>query len=387
MKKSELIVLNKWLLAALLAALVYFLPGVDLYSHLHFSWIYNYMMDNKVFLLYDFSTLGGQQFLYSIGVVAYVLSGALWFLAGKASVHLVELVGLVVLFLVSQKIFGKNLLTWGWLVLVFLFMLLPDTYPYFISAVLFYLGLCLIKVKKDRLGETAILLAGLNHPYVSVANLVFLFGKRTFLKIGVVLIFLVQLTVFGYKFFSGVGYGIIPTALLIWIIPSLLIRTSVLFFPLAIKLFFPSAIKKIRFRYVWGVLLIGTMFLYYVNYTTAVPIQYKINCYYNNKYADVGRLDGNVRIVDICRNGIYSLPEQGNVLTISPYFEGQQYYEYWETNQYLNYLKEKNASYVIHCRNCSWFTTELKPANELEILQQNFPLYKETDEYLIFKVK
>ncbi len=385
MNNPRLFIFSSWLLVSFIAVMVFLFPGVDLYTHLHFSWLYNYMIQHSTFLVYDFSMLNGEQFIYSVGMVSYVASGLLWFLAGGSTVFIVEVLSLFVLFIVSQRLFGKNMITPVWMALLALFILHSDTYPYFFSLTLFYLGIYLMHAKKHACGTAAVLLAGLNHPYISIASLVFLFGKNRLLRFGVVGIFLVQAFIFGYKFFSGVGYEAFSFALTLYIIPSVLIRTAVLFYPFFATLFFPGLAQKIRFAYIWPVLIVGLIVAFHINYTTEVPIDYKINCYYENKYSDVGKLDGNVRVVDICRNGLYSLPVQGNVLTVSPYFEGQEYYIYWEEQQYLEYLKEKQAKYVIHCKNCSWLTTSGKPANELEMLQKNFHVYSETGEYVIFR--
>lgn len=380
--------LNVWLFLLALVILTIALPGVDLYTHLHFSWLYNQMFRHFSPMVYDFSTLNGHQFIYTVGPVSYILSGLLWFIFGKWSVMLLEIAGLGVLFFTSQKVLGK-MLAIAWLVPVYLFMMLSHMYPYFLSVVLFFLGLYLMKIKKDRLGEISVLLAGLNHPYISATNLVFLFSKRKFLKIGIVVVLLVQVLIFGRKFYSGIGYEKVPLALTLWTIPALLIRTTVLFSPFVAKVFLPKVVNALKFWHVWAALLIFTIPMYHVNYTTDLSFGYKISCYYGDKYSDVGKLDGNVRVVDICRNGLYSLPMQGNILTVSPYFEGQDYYTYWESpEQYRTFLNRTNASYVIHCKNCTWETTKLKQANELEMLQRNnFTVYNETAEYYIFKTK
>ncbi len=134
--------------------------------------------------------------------------------------------------------------------------------------------------------------------------------------------------------------------------------------------------------------IVGVLFVYPVFY---VPFEMGwkegIGCYYKKTYDPIPSLPGNIRIVDDCRQWIYALPVRGMVTSLSPYFEGQHYQDKWTEFKYLSYLNETNTSYVIFCKNCKIRTKTLQETGELKILQENFPLYADLQDYAIFDAR
>ncbi len=112
-----------------------------------------------------------------------------------------------------------------------------------------------------------------------------------------------------------------------------------------------------------------------------------IKCYYKEDYSEIPKIKEVVRIVDDCRNWAVVMPEKGFVLSLSPYFQGQYYGKEWVEEEYSNYLKESNTSFVIFCKDCTMRTITLKETNELSILQNNFPVYADLKKFTIFDVR
>ena len=157
--------LPQLLLILSIVAAVLVLPGSDIYSNIHWGWLYNYMIEHCVLLEKDFSMLSGNQALYGAGVFSHLLSGLGWFAFGKAAVKIFEVLLFSGIVLLSLNTFRNKNVLFFWYGLLFVKVLLPDSYPYLLSAFLFYLGVYLVKRFRDKpYGDIAVSVAGLNHP-------------------------------------------------------------------------------------------------------------------------------------------------------------------------------------------------------------------------------
>lgn len=371
------------LLIAIMGAAGLVLPGSDIYTHLHQSWLYHQMFENRELLEKDFSMLGGNQPLYGIGAISYVVSGVGWFFLGSNIIKVLELflfAGIIIATLATFK--NRNMLFF-WYSLLFLKLMLPDSYPYLLSAFLFYIGIFFLRKMKQGLpGDIAISIAGLNHPYVAASNLATILSGRWLLFFASLAIFIFQILAMKFLFFSGTVDFELDNIL------DMTIRTAILFFPFAAEWLPKRLISLATLKNAYAVVALGILVAYP---TLFVPFEMGwkegVACYYMENYNEIPNLPGNVRIVDDCRNWIYLFPVRGMVTSLSPYFEGQHYQDKWDEKNYLAYLTETNTSYVIHCKDCEIRTKTLKETGELEILKDNFPVYLDLEEYAIFKVK
>ncbi len=371
------------LLILSIVAAVLVLPGSDIYSNTHWGWLYNHMAKTGVFLEKDFSMLSGNQQPYGAGAPSHFLAGIAWFAFGKSTVKILEVALFLGIVLVSLQIFKNRNMLFFWYALLFIKILIPDSYPYLVSIFLFYLGVYFLRKFKDKpFGDIAISLAGLNHPYVAVSNMVTIFFGRLRLFLISLAVLFVQFLLVKYVFLSGAVNFEFDNVL------DLAIRSAVLLFPLAAE-FFPKFmgrlmnLKTALFLTIAGVLVIYPIFF--------VPFEMGwkegIDCYYKKTYDEIPNLPGNIRIVDGCRAWIYALPLRGMVTSLSPYFEGQHYQDKWTEAKYLSYLRETNTSYVVFCKHCKIKTKTMQETGELQILKDRFPAYSELGNYFLFDVR
>ncbi|MBI2137312.1 hypothetical protein HYU12_02215 [Candidatus Woesearchaeota archaeon] len=382
-KQRQWLSLAQVILVLVMFAAVFVLPGSDIYTHLHNAWLYNYMIDNGVVLERDFSMLGGNQPLYGVGLLSYLLAGFGWFVLGGMVVKVLELALFAGVIALSLALFKRRGMLFFWYGLIFVKILLPDSYPYMFSVFLFYLGLYAIKkLRSSPFGDAAVSLAGLNHPYVAASNLSTLFLGRWPLFAGSVAILVVQFVLLKFLFFSG-GVDFELDNIL-----DFAIRSFVMLFPF-IFIFIPKRLARFfSLRSAYLVVVAGILFAYPVFF---VPFEMGwkegLGCYYSKSYDTLPDLQGNVRVVDSCRKWIYELPARGIVSSLSPYFEGQHYQEEWDEENYFSYLRDSSTDYVVFCRECKIKTKTLKETGEIGILTHNFPVYMNAGSYVIFDVR
>ena len=371
------------ILVLVMFAALFVLPGSDIYTHLHNAWLYNYMIGNGIVLEKDFSMLGGNQPLYGVGVPSYLIAGLGWFVLGGAIIKVLELALFAGVIALSLALFKNRGMLFFWYGLVFVKILLPDSYPYLFSVFLFYLGLYLVrKLKNSPLGDIAVSLAGLNHPYIAASNLSTIFIRRWHLFVCSVAILVLQFVMLKFLFFSG-GVDFEFDNIL-----DLVIRSFVLLFPF-IFIFIPRHFARfINLKTAYLVVVAGILFAYPLFF---VPFEMGwkggLGCYYAKTYDELPALQGNVRFVDDCRKWIHELPVRGVVSSLSPYFEGQHYQEEWTEEKYFSYLRESDTSYVVFCKDCDIKTKTLKETGEIGILTHNFPVYVDVGSYFIFDVR
>ncbi len=371
------------ILIAIMSLAILVLPGSDIYTHLHQSWLYNHMVDQRDLLEKDFSMLSGNQPMYGVGVPSYIIAGAGWFFFQSNIVKILELLLFAGLIAVSMMMFRNREMLFFWYALFFVKMLLPDSYPYILSSFLFYLGILLIrKFPRTVIGDIAVSLAGLNHPYIAVSNLATFFLKRWTLFLTSVFVLLFQVFSLKFLFFSGTVSFEFDNII------DLAIRTAILFFPFMGEWLPKRLLRVASLKSAYALTIAGIVILYPLFF---VPFEMGwkngLACYYTESYSEIPDLPGNVRIVDDCRNWIYLFPVRGMVTSLSPYFEGQHYQDNWEEEKYVSYLEQTNTSYVIYCKDCEIRTKTLQPTGELEILRKNFPVYLELERYAIFRIK
>jgi hypothetical protein len=358
------------------------LPGSDVYTHTHEAWLFHYMMQHKVLLSEDFSMLSGHQPLYGVGTFSYILAGLGWFVFGASVIKALEVILFAGIILLSLRIFANTKMLFVWYALIFIKILLPDSLPYLFSMFLFYLGVYFVKRFKNKpFGDIAISVAGLNHPYVAVSNLITIFFGRATLFLSTLIVLLVQVFLLKYVFFSGLVKFELDNVL------DLVIRSAVMLFPFAASSMpkFLARFANLKTAYC---LAIAGIFVIYPIFLVPFELGWKdgLSCYYAKTYSEIPNLPGNIRIVDPCRNWIYLFPVRGMVTSLSPYFEGQYYQHQWGEQEYISYLSATNTSYVIFCKDCEIKTKTLQETGELGILNQNFPVYADLKGYTVFYV-
>ncbi|MBI2176590.1 hypothetical protein HYU40_04585 [Candidatus Woesearchaeota archaeon] len=377
------LLLLQLLLVVIIVSAVLVLPGSDIYSNIHWGWLYNRMVEQGALLEKDFSMLSGNQPLYAVGVPSHFLAGIAWFAFGKLAIKILEVALFLCIVLVSLKTFKNRNALFFWYALIFIKIMLPDSYPYLLSVFLFYLGVYFIrKSKNEMFGEIAIALAGLNHPYVAVSNMVTVFFGRLRLFLTSLAVLLVQFLLIKFVFLSGTVDFELDNIL------DLAIRSAVLLFPLAAESAPKFLSRLMSLRAAYYATLAGILFIYPVFF---VPFEMGwkegISCYYTKTYSEIPQLPGNIRIVDDCRSWIYVFPLKGMVTSLSPYFEGQYYQHEWTEEEYISYLRQTNTTYVIFCKDCEIKTKTLHETGEIEILKENFPVHADLKGYTVFDVR
>lgn len=369
------------LLLILMAAAVLIIPGSDVYTHIHQAWLYNHMIQHRSILEKDPSMLSGQQEIYDRSIPAYALAGAAWFVFQKSTVKILELISFLGIVAVSLALFRNKGMLFFWYALIFVKFLLFDEYPYLFSFLLFYLGIYLIrKFGEKPFGDIAILAAGINHPYVAATNLVTAFFRRKILFAASLIILILQIVLVKFFFFTGLVnfdfYNLIDFAL----------RSVLLLFPLfAENLTFMRHFITLKWAYfvaIFGIFVIYPFTAILFSHGFAV-----LSCYYTKTYSQIPQLEGNVRIVDDCKEWIYVFPLRGITSSESQEFQGQYYRTTWTEEKYVRYLMQSNTSYVIFCKDCNVKNDMLRPTGELTLLNMNFPVYEDLQEYVIFDVR
>lgn len=371
------------LLLFLIAAAVLILPGSDIYTHTHEAWLYNYMIQNEVILQKDFSLLSGRDPLYGYGVISYTFAGFAWFLFNNHVIKALEVVLLIGIALASMRTFANKGILYFWYSLIFYKIIQPDSYPYLFSVFLFYLGVFFIKKFKDKwYGDAAIIIAGLNHPYVALANLWTVFFNRKNLFVVSVIVVFAQFIILKFVFFAGlVNFSFAD-------IFHLAERSLVLLFPFIAECMPERITRFFNLRTAYAVLIIALAIYFFPVFPTPYESGLKeLHCYYRQDYSQVPQLEGNLRVVDQCRGWTYIFPLRGAVLSESSAFQGQYYGTKWTKEKYMSYLAKSNTSFVIFCKNCSIKTTVLQGTGEFKLLKENFPAYADMQDFIIFDVR
>ncbi len=369
---------------------VLFVPGADVYSHTHAAWLYNYMIKNKVILNEDFSMLSGHQPLYGRGAPSYALAGFGWFVFGRHVIKALELLSLIGIIWLSFRLFKNKEALFFWYGLIFIKILTFDAYPYFLSMFLFYLGIYLIKkFNKKPFGDFAIIMAGINHPYIALTNLATIFFGRTLLFLINIVILIAHIFILKYVFFSGIlNFDSNATNVIFANLFDITIRSVVLLFPFLVEFMQKFSVRIFNLKTAYCLTIAGA-FLIYSTFATPekIGLQERMKCYYKQNYLEIPVLSGNIRIVDSCEKWMYVSPLKGLVLSVSNEGHGQYYFSKWTLKKYMEYLNKSNTSYVIFCKNCRVTTRTLQDTGELNILKENFPVYADLRDYTIFDVK
>lgn len=376
------ITLRQGLLIVIIVAAVLILPGSDVYTHIHEAWLYNHMIKNRAVLTKDPSLLSGQQQIYDRSIPAYVLAGLGWFLFQKSVIKILEALLFLGLVAISLRLFTNSAMLYFWYALVFVKVIMLDEYPYLLSFFLFYLGVYFIKKYKEKpFGGLAVMLAGINHPYIAATNVITLFFGRPLLFFGSIVILLFQFVIVKFIFFAGLVnfdfYNVI----------DFVGRSLVLFFPIIYNLLPKSFSNAVNLKTAYVVAIGGLVVSYPVmSILFSAGIGPALSCYYTKTYNEIPNLEGNVRIVDDCRTWTYVFPLRGIISSQSNEFEGQYYHTKWTEKKYLSYLIASRTAYVVFCKNCEK-SFLVKLTGELPILERNFPIYLETRDYVIFDVR
>lgn len=383
--KQEGFPLARPLLVVIMAFALLVLPGTDIYTHTHEAWLYNYMIKNKIVLEKDFSMLDRGEALYGYGAPSYVLSGFAWFIFNKFTIKALEIIFFIGIILLSLKLFKNKNMLYLWFALVFYKIMQPDSYPYVASFFLFYLGIYLIKkFRKKWYGDVAITLAGLNHPYVALTNLSTAAFGRLPLFIASVAVVFVHFFLIKFIFFAGLVDFDLGSLF------HLAERSVVLLLPFLAEFVPAKALKFLNIKTAYALLAFSLLIYFHpIIHSPYLSGFEEMGCYYRQNYNELQslNLEGNLRIVDPCRSWTYIFPIRGLVTSQSSAFQGQYFNEKWNEAKYFTYLTRSNTTYVIFCKNCKVITATLQDTGELRLLQENFPLYANLDDFYVFDVR
>ncbi|MBD3203798.1 hypothetical protein GF327_05860 [Candidatus Woesearchaeota archaeon] len=407
MKKRDKILLS---LVFFISVVFLFTAGTDIFLHVHNIEVYNKMISEKTFWLYDQTLANGKSFLYPYGVVAYLFGAVLWPLFNKYTIKIVELILFWILFYFTKNRFSKNKLE-VWYLITFFIILYFDSYVYFVSFFLFHISFLFKGYKKDFIQ----LLAGFNHPQVSIVNLFFVSKKRKIFSLLSIFIFFFQFFLLRIIFHQTTGRGFDPLDFI-----YMIFRSVVLLYPIIPKHLLNFKVPNIKPAYYF--LMIFTPFILVeagkIGLETSWAIDNLSMCFHQDKYEDLPYLKGNIRVVDLCRTWVYLLPQKNMSSAESQWYTDHNLDYIWTLDEYKDYLDKNRIKYVVHCLNCSWpadrnmvsytlinfnferfmqdksirglyDSTELRFSknNELNLLERNYPIiFEKAGEYKIFKV-
>ncbi|VVB74245.1 Uncharacterised protein [Candidatus Tiddalikarchaeum anstoanum] len=393
-----------------------FIFGTDLTHHLHNAWIYNTMIKECRFIPYDPYLLNGEQITFAYGLVAYPVAGLVWFLLGEYTIDVLMALSSIAIFVIL-KMLVKNDLPVSILTLAMLFHTLGDTYVFYISNLLFYLGL-LLYYKHVKFWQVPIILSCINHPIAILPAIYFIFkDKKLFAVLSTVIVYFLVITFLFSKSASMTPY-----------LPLVIIaRTFLLLFPVFIiedlykgfnnaadnihtkiaaysrnrtvtnisKKIITSSKKNISFfkklfdfkvplLYVIAMVLISMFSVLILSQIYFQTWNYSLYAFNDKLFYNFPNISGSVRVVDY--NWLPALLfTPPNVTFFGGSFRENNNIDFsthvWDNSSYYSFLVNNSINYVLVCKQCNL------PTNEPIIVRTFFSKYWENDYYTLYIVR
>lgn len=360
--------------------------GADLSTHLHNSWLFHEFMTEGGLHLFDPYTSGGNQFVYGYGTIAYSMTGFFYHFVGPFTVDFIEITAFLIMAMLSYYLVKDWKIRAFWFVLA-LGLVSADTMPHFISMFLFVLGVYFSEKNKEKLSQSFMIMACLNHPFMAMICLLMVSKEKKLFSTSVILIFILQMTVLRTGFYQTSHESMIFTQAFISIFRSFIILFPFLIIPKKTTMRFYNlfnwmTMKRDLVSPVSKIIMYFLIF-YLVFFIPSISIVSGIQSFIiEDKFSDFPVLEGTIRVVDdIYFEPVVHLPKKGMVLSNSQYFEGRNTVFSGDICGYVDYLSEKNISYV--------FIKEgaIFSLNEERMLKTHFENIFNKEGYIIFDVK
>lgn len=391
----------------ILLILLQFYNGLDLTHHVHNTWIFNQMIVNQEFTIYDPYLLNGEQITFLYGSIIYTIGGVLWFLFSYYTVDVIMIIITILNFLIFKKLFKQDNLTILILMTSFVSFIQPDTFVAYFSLFLFWLSFLLLHEKR-KYWKIPLILSILNHPVYLIPSLYFILKDKKLIPVFITIIAYFSIISF---YFSKTGSITLylPIVFLQRIIFALtpIILVNDFFKELNNEIKKDNIVKKLLnnvkkflfhklpiihiiliviFSIAVSLFLIGNVTSYQFSnlneFITINSMPAQISVLFNN----FPNITGIVRNVDYFWLPSILLNKEGVILTEGSFRENNDITLdlkpfYWSNEtQYEEYLDENSVDYVLFCKNC------ITPTNEKRILLKEYALVWENEYYYLFMV-
>lgn len=366
-------------------AMLVFLVGPDLPTHLHNAWLFNGFMNEGGLHLYDPYTSGGNQFVYGYGLVSYVISGLLYNFVGFFAVDVAQMAFILIMAMISYYLVKDWRVRAVWFIIM-AGIFISDTFPNFTSIFLFVMAVYLSTKGKERLFQIFLILASLNHPFVTPIILLMASKDKKVFSASLLVIFFLQLTVLRTGFYQTSGGGMLPVQIFISLWRSVVMLFPFLIIPMEpTKRFYDLIgiihLKRERLTTLAKTVTYFSIFYFVFMIPSVMAFDGMRYFFMENRFEGIPQMDGIVRVVDdVHHDYMVHLPKEGIVMSNSQYFEGRDTIFSGDFCGYMKYLVENDISYVFIKEN------GLFSDDEKEFLIENFKPVFRMEGYVMFNV-
>ncbi len=340
--------------------IIYFLLimhfGVDYAVHITNAHYFNYMIAHG-FTLYNPNFNSGKQYVWAYGIFANLISGLFYFVFGKFTVKILEIVLFTIVVFVANKHIRNKLRLTFFLLCAYIILPYTGAYLYLFSMTVFILGYYSRNKKTSIITK---IIAGLNHVFFTLFNFYY-FRKNKKLLALTAIIFAIQVI--------NIWLHTQPGDEALWLNAGVLGARASLNALLGVKtskkklVYFASAC----FTFFYLLINLPGVFVYAINII-------------NENYYDLPHLNGTARFASYSEwSGLYEM-QLKNVTLSTPLTYHEQTHHFKSEEDYLRFLSEKNVSYVILDKN-------IFGSYEHKLLEKNFNKLIKNDRYILYEVK
>lgn len=351
-----------------------FFPGIDLTHHLEASRLYHEMITNRVIFLNNPYLLAGEQLTIVYGSIFYLLAGIVWFFFERFTLDILSTVSILLSFLLIVNLTER--LGYRLIALLFLSaMSIPDAYvANFANLLLWLTAYMFIKGKKYY--QVPLVISCLSHPFSIIVGLYYAYKDRK--NIVIIVISTLYFIAIG-AIFTFQGNIVLPNVLI-----AVIGRAFIGLYPI---LFYEKFSQRIMARSIM-IIAIGVIPCNILQFVLIEPYQMR-GFYegYHSLFKGFPTIKGNMRVVDYnYLPSAYYFHQEGLTINTGSFFESWIYNtrKNWDSvEEYENYLKDNNISYVLICKKCG---SIFPGVNQLEqdVLLERHKLIWENDYYKLY---
>jgi len=343
----------------------------DFSHHTHNIRLYNEMIKNREFRLYD-PYYQAKQVVVFYGIPVYLLGGILYNIFGIYTLPVMLEMIVIFSFLGLRKIAGGNK---AYFLMMILFSTLSSNALIFPPTMVLFWCIILLYRRKNKYYFVPLILSAMNHPYGMIGALFFIFKRKKnflwYLPLSFFYFYMYQYT----KHYSPIG---IMSTILIY-------RTLLMFAPLLEGMRLPIFNEKVGalFFFSW---IAFCPAVYYVWFNLRYLNQ-GYGFFYSDPISGIPAPNGSiVRVLDRLSSpvDIYIFEhdfkkEQGSFFELDNTKPIVGFHEWENFDEYNLYLEEKNVSHILLAK------YYFPKSNEISFLVNNFNIVWENEYYYLYK--